>query len=328
VSTPLSGPGLPSDKLVAPMNAPGSGQLGYGVQPGVSNQVVLAQYVIIFGTNGGLFIYAGSPGPGNPPIYSISNSDSDPYGNAVFPGLVAGANGTNQVIIQTSGSIASIFFPSSATSSFADAEILAVNSNGGVELNLISSSDSANPGATSDRVALALFDNLAGSGSARWAAGYFDASGAFHFQIAGDNTGVQLGPVAGMNATHPGTGTSSANPAVAETWQAATLLNGWTGAGGGINGFRYRIAPWGTHLEIEADIINTTATGNSICFTLPAGYRPTQVSQNFPAAWNNVAASNSPSVPWVNVAATGNVQVTGLEAANKEVFFHLFVPLT
>jgi hypothetical protein len=126
----------------------------------------------------------------------------------------------------------------------------------------------------------------------------------------------------------PGTGTSNTSPAQQETWHQATPLTGtWTGGGGGVNGLFYRLLPIGAGLvEVIGDILNTTATGNSNCFTLPAAYRP-GTAQNHPAGWNDPLTSNSPSVPWISYQTNGNVQVTGIEVADKEIFFHHFIPL-
>ena len=112
-----------------------------------------------------------------------------------------------------------------------------------------------------------------------------------------------------------------------DTWHAATLINSWNPSGGGVNGARYRLLPLGAgFVEIEADITNATATGNSVAFTLPAGYRPAS-GRNYPASWNNPQASNAASAPWVNIDTSGNVQVTGLQVAGKGIFFHELVPL-
>lgn len=112
----------------------------------------------------------------------------------------------------------------------------------------------------------------------------------------------------------------------AGAWQTASLVNSWTSSSEGVNGFYYRLLPFGM-LEIIADIINTTATGNSQCFTLPSGFIPGTGSMNFPAGWNNPATSNSASVPWVNITNTGVVQITGIESANHPIFFHILAPI-
>lgn len=77
------------DGLRRPVNAPRGQGTPVGVQPGVSNAIVIANKVIVFGTGGGVFVYSGTPGPGNPPIASISNTTTDPYGNATEIGINA-----------------------------------------------------------------------------------------------------------------------------------------------------------------------------------------------------------------------------------------------
>lgn len=84
---------MAGDGLVPPLNAPPAGQIATGVQPGVSQAVVIANTVIIFGPTGsptGLFVYepGTTPGAGNPPIAWITASTADPYGNPVQPGIM------------------------------------------------------------------------------------------------------------------------------------------------------------------------------------------------------------------------------------------------
>jgi hypothetical protein len=54
-----------------------------GTGPAPQNQVFFGRLVIIYGTgaSSGLFVYNGTPGLGNPPIFSITTASSDPYGN-------------------------------------------------------------------------------------------------------------------------------------------------------------------------------------------------------------------------------------------------------
>jgi hypothetical protein len=55
---------------------------------GFQNPVeIIVNKVIIEGPGGGLFLYIGTPGPGNPPVVSITENTTDPYGNPVTPGL-------------------------------------------------------------------------------------------------------------------------------------------------------------------------------------------------------------------------------------------------
>jgi hypothetical protein len=85
VSLPPGLGGLPP----RPPTAPDPGAVTYGITPGQS-QTFIGRYVIIFGDNGGVFIYNGTPGPGNPPVYSNTNAIEDPYGNGnIIPGITS-----------------------------------------------------------------------------------------------------------------------------------------------------------------------------------------------------------------------------------------------
>jgi hypothetical protein len=63
------------------------------VAPG-STTIVRANKVIVFGANEGVFVYNGTPALGNPPIDTLSNSTTDPFGNAIQPGTVSYASST------------------------------------------------------------------------------------------------------------------------------------------------------------------------------------------------------------------------------------------
>jgi hypothetical protein len=95
-----------SDGLVEPLNVPPGASTPVGVQAGVTQSVVLANQVIVFGTAGGLFIYNGTPGLGNPPIFYATSATVDPFGNVITP--TAGLTGTGQfmagfTVINTAG---------------------------------------------------------------------------------------------------------------------------------------------------------------------------------------------------------------------------------
>jgi hypothetical protein len=75
-----------SGSLPRPWNAPPGVQVPPGVQPGAP-EVILARYVIVFGTNGGVFLYSGKPALGNPPILWDSLATKDPFGNMITPGM-------------------------------------------------------------------------------------------------------------------------------------------------------------------------------------------------------------------------------------------------
>lgn len=89
----MSTPGL-GGMNPAPVNAPQGALPAAGVQPGQSTAVVIANKVIVFGPNDGLFVYSGTPKLGNPPIFWATSATKDPYGNTVTP--TAGIAGTGE----------------------------------------------------------------------------------------------------------------------------------------------------------------------------------------------------------------------------------------
>jgi hypothetical protein len=119
--------GLPDprpDQGFAPTGSP--------MAPG-SSAVVRARQVIVFGPSGsivGLFMYAAgtTPGPGNPPVVSITRASTDPFGNAVDPDVVAyGAAGSfveltqGQIVFQgTSGQSGPATITAGNTAGFLD----------------------------------------------------------------------------------------------------------------------------------------------------------------------------------------------------------------
>lgn len=96
---------MAGDGLVKPVNAPQGQATPIGVQPGTSG-ITFAHYVIVYGANGGVFLYNGQPGPGNPPVAWLTLASADPYGNAVSPELGVGQANITTVVFQGGGTIA------------------------------------------------------------------------------------------------------------------------------------------------------------------------------------------------------------------------------
>lgn len=333
MTTPaVSGQG---DGLVRPVNAPSGQPVVPGVQPGTSGGLVLAQYVIVFGNPGpggsapGLFIYSGNPGPGNPPVLSDTLATEDPYGNPIAPGIAAGKYGGVQAILSVLAGFGQVLVPTGSSLEYEAGGMAGLTGTGGAPIAQIFSPLQAAPGQPmSDRIVLSLLaPGAAAGGSATWEAVYIDANGTAHLQIQENYSGTEILGASAVTGVQPGTGTSSTNAAVSETWHTASLQNGW-GASNGVGGVFYQLLPWGLHgtVEVIGDIVHATATGNSVFATLPAGYTPA-VQQNHPASWNNPVLLNSASVPWVNAGTGGALQMTGIEQAAHETFFHIFIPL-
>lgn len=174
-----------------------------------------------------------------------------------------------------------------------------------------------------DFVGIVLNSNN-GSGTANIGFIYNDSLGTAHVYATLNDAG--FGIIGSLTPVQPGTGTSPSNPAVGESWHAATLINGWTGSGSGVNGAWYRYNGVG-ETEVIFDIVNTTATGNSQFMTLPAAYSPATNQNHGGVNWNNPQLNNSPSVPWVFVGFGGGVQLTAIEVANKSLFGYIKIPL-
>ncbi len=81
-----------------------AGTKGQAVAPG-SPAVIRARVVIVSGTNGGLFVYNGTPASGNPPIFAVvaPGVTSDPFGNPVQTLMNVGLLGGSHVGFDTSG---------------------------------------------------------------------------------------------------------------------------------------------------------------------------------------------------------------------------------
>lgn len=273
MTTPPLLSGLPSDKLVPPLNAPRAGNVATGVQPGVSGQVVLAQYVIVFGSTGGVFVYDGIPGLGNPPLYWFGNVTQDPYKNALDQGIWAGQPGSIQVGIQTnsvgpSGTAQVFFVPAGAYA--ADASIGIIQQAGQAILEILGVQTAAVPAAASDRVAMFMWDHGAGT-SAALQGFYYDSNGAAHELYSGTFAGLGL-PIASVLAIQPGTGTSTTNPAQSEVWHPITLDAGWTV----VETPQYRLLPDG-NVQVMGQISHaatTSAVNINNGAPIPSAYWP------------------------------------------------------
>jgi hypothetical protein len=270
-------PGLPSDKLIPPLNAPKAANVSPGVQPGVSSGIVLAQYVVVFGTSGGVFIYDGTPAPGNPPIYWFGNVTADPYGNQVDQGIWAGQPGSIQVGIQTSqagpAGLAEVFFVPVGTYD-RDAVIAMQQVGGQAILQILGARTTAVPAANSDYVLTDYYDHGAGT-TAAIADAYFDANGVGHNLMLRNCQGTAIFACGTFNAVDPTTGTSSVNPALPETWHALALDTGWSA---GSPSPEYRLFPGG---NVQLRGIATRTSGSIATLTsinnsnpLPVAYRP------------------------------------------------------
>lgn len=101
-----------------------------GVGPAPSGAIVRAQYIIVSdASTGGVFVYDGTPGPDNPPVYTITNSTTDPYGNKTYQGITAASSsGTHVQLADLNGVPALILSTGSSEEDLpAFAEVFAQN---------------------------------------------------------------------------------------------------------------------------------------------------------------------------------------------------------
>jgi hypothetical protein len=211
-----------SDGLVAPLNAPGAALPAPGVQPGTTPGIVLAQYVIVFGPAGGVFVYSGTPGAGNSPIAWMTAATADPYGNTVTPEIGVGQDGGPQVILGESAAGGYVEFPVPGTF-FRPAEIFASANGTGGALFIEGPADSSE-----EAIVFVLQSKNALGMSATYQLIYYDPAGGGHVQMQGTWAGMTLSTVASLAAVSPATGLSETNPAAAETWHTMALASGWT----------------------------------------------------------------------------------------------------
>lgn len=275
----MTTPGRPnvSDGLIPPLNAPKGRMLTPGIQAGVSNNIVLAQYVVVFGTTGGVFIYDGIPAAGNPPIYWTGNVTADPYGNALVQGTWAGQMGAIQVGMQADpvAGTASVFFVPSSAHALPGSMSMAESGTQSI-LQIFGVQTTDNPDSASDSVGMYLWDHgssgLPGATSALQGI-YFDSNtGNPQMFYSGDYNGLKVGG-ASVVAAEPGS-YSPASPWVNETWHDITVDAGWGGLG---EAPQYQLMAQAGFVALRGDISHAGTTAQvdiNSANPLPVGYRP------------------------------------------------------
>lgn len=277
----------------------------------------------------GIFFYSGVPATGNLFMYWAVVAGTDAFNNTFFQGLFVGnpATGPQVTLVQQAGGASLQFpvFPASFFSQIANITAENLSSSGQV---FFSGPALAQVGFT-DWVQIAL-RAFQGSTPAHADTIYVDANAVAHVYESVSFFGSEYFAVRQLFGVHPGTGTSNTNVSVQESWQTPSLINGWTTGGPITGGIRYRFIPLGAGMiEIEGDIFNAGAVGNSICAVFAAPYITVLAAKtrNIPSTINQSLVNNSPSTPWIFIDNAGNINVIGYQAGGKELFFHGFIPL-
>lgn len=227
--------------------------------------------VVISGANN-LLMYSGTPGSGDLVIALAPNAGSDAFGNVYAQGLTIGAAGGSQVVIGLTGGSPLIYFPTGRTAITNSSALQTITLGSGTaaydQLQILGAQDSTQLDAIDSAWASSSPD---GTQPAQILDFYHDPSGGYHFYRTCSFAGnASTGPT---TAVQPGTGTSRANPAVAETWHTAGLGTGW-GNNGTLRVLQYRMTPDGD-VEVCGCVVTTSATPTAAIATLPVGYRPT-----------------------------------------------------
>lgn len=345
------GPQNPNNSTVIPpggyVSFDGTAPAYYAVADAANGQVTIYPGVTSFflpakslsGVNftinaNGAFFYLGTPAHGNLIISlvpgTVSVIDNPTLNNTAPPGVTIGNNTSTQINLFSAG-----------TQGFLQILWNNLNFSGGSITGVIGSfaqmniSGPANTAAGHTDFVTFQMNSSDGVSAANYNLVYVDPAGTPEFYATMNDLGLTLFAVAAMHGVLPGTGTSPSNPAQPESWHVVgsagqpAFQNGWTGSGSAFNGARFRLAPNGAgEVEIQLDIINTTATGNSTVFTLPAGYfKALGPGTNVQISWDNPQPNNAASAPWLFVDGGGNVVVIGIQVANKEIFGVVSVPI-
>lgn len=201
---------------------------------------IIANTVVVTGTGGGVFIYSGTPGPGNPPVAWTSNGGlKDPYGNALP--AVSGVAGTG-TFEATDGVQQTVIGASSLTNSGSLRTV--AMSDGQLIFGSLVTAFVDNPLHPTRFTVGAIAPNPA---ACNWELPY-------------------LQPLA---AVQPNTTTTP------ETWHSMVPLAGFTAGG---EPPRYKLMPDNT-VMLGGDINLTAAqAANTAFFGMPSGYVPTQSS--------------------------------------------------
>jgi hypothetical protein len=273
-----------------------------GIGPSQGTQV-RARTVIVFGAGGGVFVYSGTPGPGNL-IASLTNAATDPFGNPTKPqSAVYGTDGT--YVQMQAGAPASLFIGSGDSAEATAARLLTQVSGAGVTRRIVTTlrAPRVSGESVSAACSILLFSESADL-----------TLPAFLSMVVTDDAGVNT---SAYNQTPNGfafgnqpvtsTGGTPANPTLVttDTWHdmSGDLLNGWTVTGG--QRARYMLMP-DDSVWIQADLTTGTLAGGTNVWTVPgAGAYTPATGQEIPCFIIASTAAAQPQDPYFTIAASG-----------------------
>ena len=316
-----------------------------GVAAGAFAGIFRGRQVVISGVGpgSGLFVYNGTPGPGNPPVFSVvaPGTTQDPFGNGISAIVEIGQqsgghwhwdssgnldiNNTSSALIATwrptdqalliyqpgggTGKLVTSVASVAGTDQFGNAYLAGVQvyGAGGAYAQLVSGALNFLSGSTEFQAGqiLASSAGLVGITSGLITGADTAASMVVASQASSGITGGALQMSAGQVILPSGGGPFVLN----EFWNQAVISNA-NNSGNNVNGLFYRLSCDNT-VHVIWDITPTAAAG-SVMFTLPSQYRPTH-QQTVESGWYGTgpAAYSSTFAPRLQVAVAGGVSYQG-----------------
>jgi len=290
-----------------------------------SVNIFRGRLVIVFGPAGtvsGIFVYqqGTTPGPGNTPIVAITNSATDPFGNAVqgtiqvtgIGTLNVGSAPNPQVQLRTSGGVSGVIDFLLNSASFVDG-LLVCGIIGGsfAALNL------QGPGSTvvghRDRIRIQLNTSDGVSSFANVQYVYTSDTGVDQIFMFEDAGGIGINVCANLTAADPSVAATATAPAISETWHdLRPLTNLFIGTTAGIAPPQYRKCADGD-VEIYGRVKTPPAAGNYngvVWGNLLPAYRPNKSVQCLVSAVADGAAT-----PVMSINPNGDLLFNFLPAA-------------
>lgn len=270
-----------------------------------TNQIVIANTVIIEGSDDGLFVYSGAPANGNLVASVTATSGVDPYGNPYKAGSsVYGALAT--FVQMVAGAPASVFFGTGDPAENAP----------GQALTQIASVAATRVLATTLRAPRVTGENINAFCSLVLESSFVDLSTPPQASIVvSDGTNINsLGVTpTGYNLTNQALTATGGHPAAptlitTDTWQTLPTINGWTVPAGGRA--RVMLMPDNTVMLDLFISAGTLTDFTQVVSALSATYRPASQMDFVCATAGGTAALANP--PTLIIFNTGQVEIANL----------------
>lgn len=303
------------------------------------SQYVIANQVIIEGSNDGLFVYAGAPATGNLIVSAAAQAGTDPYGNAypqginVTQGRIGTTSGARVVLDATSSQIlmfnaggAETGFWSAATQTLglqsADGkayQVFTINPFGQPEIDV-------NPDNTkfSDGYLQSFFNGVGPYTSSLILASPFGLSDSDGVGNASITLTSRKTDLTGSRIIELTADTIEADNGIiitGEIWHALPLTNSWSNSANPPAAQYRKIASPPNSIEVVGRIAHAAVSGSSqVATALPVGYRPAHTQDLAANVFGNSAAPVASPVLTLDTA--GVLTLFDLPTGTTNASFH------